>query len=150
MCICSFDFYPELSFFLKCRKAGKSYSARRISKKEEEKKVGEGHCQLQLWRRVRWRRTCIFFQPRSVGSFQTCLASEPVDLGAVVIHITASDGSASALSFYYTISMTFAQAFGNLSLWASLPPVLLYYLYISFFEYDNPEGPVTDTTVNKY
>ena len=44
--------------------------------------------------------------------------------------------------------MPVAQIFGNLSLWASLPAVVLYYLFYSSFEYDDPEGRVTDTKVN--
>ena len=44
--------------------------------------------------------------------------------------------------------MSIAQIFGNLSLWASLPPFLVYYLFYSSFEYDDPEGRVTDTKVN--
>lgn len=43
--------------------------------------------------------------------------------------------------------MPLAQIFGNLSLWASLPAVLVYYLFYSSFEYDDPEGRVSDTKV---
>ncbi|XP_057381030.1 glucose dehydrogenase [FAD, quinone]-like [Daphnia carinata] len=41
--------------------------------------------------------------------------------------------------------MPLTQIFGNLSLWASLPAFVLYYLFYSSFERDNPEGRVTDT-----
>jgi hypothetical protein len=43
--------------------------------------------------------------------------------------------------------MPLAQIFGNLSLWASLPAFLVYYLFYSSFEYDDPEGRVSDTKV---
>ncbi len=43
--------------------------------------------------------------------------------------------------------MTLSQIFGNLNLWASLPAALLYYLFVTSFEYDDPEGRITDTTV---
>jgi hypothetical protein len=43
--------------------------------------------------------------------------------------------------------MSLEQIFGNLSLWASLPGFLLYYLFVSSFEHNDPEGHVTDTTV---
>ncbi|XP_045036175.1 glucose dehydrogenase [FAD, quinone] isoform X1 [Daphnia magna] len=48
--------------------------------------------------------------------------------------------------------MPFSQLFGNLSLWASLPPFLLSYLFYSMFDKSDPEGLVTDTQVilNKY
>jgi hypothetical protein len=40
-----------------------------------------------------------------------------------------------------------AQIFGNLSVWASFPAFVLYYLFYSSFEFNDPEGRVTDTTV---
>ncbi len=43
--------------------------------------------------------------------------------------------------------ITLAQIFGPLSLWASLPSFLLYYLFYSTFEHNDPEGPVKDTKV---
>ncbi|EFX84143.1 hypothetical protein DAPPUDRAFT_100066 [Daphnia pulex] len=48
--------------------------------------------------------------------------------------------------------MPLAQIFGNLSLWASLPAFLVYYLFYSSFEYDDPEGRVSDTKtfLNEY
>lgn len=46
--------------------------------------------------------------------------------------------------------MPLTQIFGNLSLWASLPAFVLYYLFYSSFERDNPEGRVTDTKVNLF
>ncbi|KZS09801.1 Glucose dehydrogenase [Daphnia magna] len=40
--------------------------------------------------------------------------------------------------------MFLTQIFGNLSLWASFPAFLLYYLFYSSFEMNDPEGYVTD------
>jgi hypothetical protein len=46
--------------------------------------------------------------------------------------------------------MPLTQILGNLSLWASFPGFLLYYLFYSTFEFNDPEGHVTDTTVNTF
>ena len=38
---------------------------------------------------------------------------------------------------------------GNLQLWTSVPFFLVYYLFYTGFDYQNPEGRVKDTTVSK-
>lgn len=43
--------------------------------------------------------------------------------------------------------MSLAQFFGNLRIFSSLPAFILYYLFYSSFENDDPEGRITDTTV---
>lgn len=43
--------------------------------------------------------------------------------------------------------MPLSQIVGNLSVWASFPAFVLYYLFYSSFEFNNPEGRVSDTTV---
>ncbi|XP_045036542.1 glucose dehydrogenase [FAD, quinone]-like [Daphnia magna] len=42
--------------------------------------------------------------------------------------------------------MPLSQIVGNLSVWASFPAFVLYYLFYSSFEFNNPEGRVSDTT----
>ena len=50
----------------------------------------------------------------------------------------------------FAMTLTLTQVFGPLNLWASLPTFLLYYLFYSSFEHNDPEGPVKDTNVSRH